>query len=79
MARAIHDWSSRKNGPFVVVSCTAVSDTLLGRELFGCSESAHPSLPEEYAGALMRAAGGTLLPIITSMRCLDSAWKYFST
>jgi two-component system response regulator GlrR len=61
VARAIHDWSGRKNGPFVVVSCTAVSDTLLGRELFGCSESAHPSLPEEYAGALMRAAGGTLL------------------
>jgi two-component system response regulator GlrR len=61
VARAIHDWSGRKNGPFVVVSCTAVSDTLLGRELFGCSESAHPSLPEEYAGALVRAAGGTLL------------------
>ena len=61
VARAIHDWSSRKNAPFVVVSCTAVSDALLGREIFGCSESAHPSLPEEYAGALMRAAGGTLL------------------
>ena len=61
VARAIHDWSNRRNGPFVVVSCSAVSDNLLGRELFGCSESAHPSLPEEYAGALMRAAGGTLL------------------
>ncbi len=61
VARAIHDWSGRKNGPLVVVSCTVVSDTLLGREIFGCSESAHPSLPEESAGALMRAAGGTLL------------------
>jgi len=61
LARAIHDWSSRKTGPFVVVSCNAVSDMLLGRELFGCSESSYPTLPEEYHGALSRAAGGALV------------------
>jgi two-component system response regulator GlrR len=61
LARAIHAWSSRAGGPFVVVSCTAVSPTLLGRELFGCSESAYPNLPEEYGGGLARAAGGSLL------------------
>ena len=61
LCRAIHDWSARKAQPFVVVSCTSVTPALLGRELFGCSPSAHPNLPEEYAGGLARAGGGTLL------------------
>jgi two-component system response regulator GlrR len=61
LARAIHAWSGRATGPFVVISCTAVSDTLLGREIFGCAESAYPTLPKEYTGGLARAAGGTLL------------------
>jgi two-component system response regulator GlrR len=61
MARAIHDWGPRKAGPFVVVSCASVNENLLGRELFGCSESAHRALPEEYTGGLARASGGTLL------------------
>ena len=61
LARAIHSWSSRSNGPLVVVSCTAVTASLLGRELFGCSEASYPTLPEEHAGGLARAAGGTLM------------------
>jgi len=61
LARAVHAWGARANGPFVVVSCTSVSPVLLGRELFGCSEGAHPKLAEEYPGALARAAGGTVL------------------
>jgi len=61
LCRAIHEWSSRKAQPFVVVSCTAVNPALLGREIFGCSASAHPNLSEEYSGGLARAAGGVLL------------------
>jgi len=61
LARAIHGWSSRRTGSFVVVSCTAVTGSLLAREILGCSESAHPSLPEDYPGGLARAAGGSLL------------------
>jgi two-component system response regulator GlrR len=61
LGRAIHSWSGRASGPFVVVSCSAVSASLLGRELFGCAESTYPTLPEEYSGALSRAAGGSLL------------------
>ena len=61
LARAVHVWSARAASPFVVVSCAVVSPMLLGRELFGCSDSAHPKLPEEYPGALARAAGGTVL------------------
>jgi len=60
-ARAIHAWSDRASEPFVVVSCAAVSDALLGRELFGCADGAYPLLPGDFAGALSRAAAGTLL------------------
>jgi two-component system response regulator GlrR len=61
LSRAIHAWSGRANGPLVVISCTAVTGSLLGRELFGCSEASYPMLPEECSGGLARAAGGTLL------------------
>ena len=61
LARAIHAWSSRAAQPFVAVSCAALPEALLAREIFGCAEGAHPQLPEEHVGALTRAAGGTLL------------------
>lgn len=40
MARAIHGESKRKDGPFIVVNCSAVPDTLLESELFGYEEGA---------------------------------------
>jgi two-component system response regulator GlrR len=61
LARAIHAWSGRANGPFVAVACAAVAEPMLGRELFGCAASTHANLPEAFDGALARAAGGTLL------------------
>jgi two-component system response regulator GlrR len=45
----------------VVVSCATLPEALLGRELFGCAEGTHAQLPDEHAGALARAAGGTLV------------------
>jgi len=61
LARAIHAWSDHADGPFVVVSCAAVPEDLLGREIFGCGARVHPQLLEAHVGALSRAAGGTLL------------------
>ncbi len=61
ISRAIHAWSNRAAGPFVVVSCRAMSEALLGREIFGCGPDVYPLIQEEYAGALARAAGGTVL------------------
>jgi two-component system response regulator GlrR len=61
IGRAVHAWSSRASGPFVVVCCSGVAEALLGREIFGCTASVYPTLPEDYEGALSRASGGTLL------------------
>ncbi len=61
LARAIHAWSGRAAGPFVAVSCAALGESLLAREIFGCAAAVHARLPEEHPGALARAASGTAL------------------
>ncbi|HVN40300.1 MAG TPA: sigma 54-interacting transcriptional regulator [Myxococcota bacterium] len=61
LARCIHAWSRRSSGAYVVVSCVGVAAPLLGRELFGCTASVYPTLPDDYDGGLARAAGGTLV------------------
>jgi two-component system response regulator GlrR len=61
LARALHTWSRRGNGLFEVVPCGALSEVLLGREIFGCSAGVYPTLPEAHEGALRRTAGGTLV------------------
>ncbi|HEX9813868.1 MAG TPA: sigma 54-interacting transcriptional regulator, partial [Myxococcota bacterium] len=61
IARAVHAWSNRAANPFLVVSCSAVNATLVGREIFGCAAGVYPLLQEAYVGALQRADAGTVL------------------
>ncbi len=61
VSRAIHAWSKRAAEAFVIVSCGAISESLIAREIFGCTEGVYPQLVHEYTGALTRAAGGTVL------------------
>ena len=58
-ARAIHDLSPRKDGPFVVVNCGAIPELLLEAELFGCVEGACDG-DRDQGGRIATAAGGTL-------------------
>ena len=60
LARAIHSFSSRKNGPYVVVSCAALPDTLLESELFGYVKGAFTDAKKDKPGRLARAEKGTL-------------------
>jgi DNA-binding NtrC family response regulator len=60
VARALHDYSSRKEAPFVTVDCGALSDTMLESELFGHEKDAFSGANERKQGLLEQANGGTL-------------------
>jgi len=60
-AQAIHNASSRKNGPFVAVNCGAIPRELLGSELFGYAEGAFTGARRGgRSGKFEMASGGTL-------------------
>ncbi len=63
VARAIHDRSPRKDGPFVPVNCAAIPENLLESELFGYAPRSGISGadPEGKPGKFEMAHGGTLL------------------
>ena len=59
-ARAIHDGSVRSAGPFVVVDCGAVSETLVEAEIFGHEKGAFTGADRARPGAFEAAQGGTV-------------------
>lgn len=61
VSRAIHFNSSRKNGPFVAINCSAIPENLLESELFGHLRGAFTGAVETQKGVFEQANGGTLL------------------
>ena len=59
-AKAIHAGSPRAKGPFVVVDCGAISQTLIESELFGHEKGSFTGAVANRAGSLETANGGTL-------------------
>jgi DNA-binding NtrC family response regulator len=59
-ARAVHHSSPRVEGPFVVVNCAAIPETLLESELFGYEKGAFTGAAVSKAGKYELAHGGTL-------------------
>jgi two-component system, NtrC family, response regulator HydG len=59
-ARAIHDASARAQGPFVVVDCSAIAESLIDSHLFGHVRGAFTGADRDRKGAFVEASGGTL-------------------
>jgi transcriptional regulator with GAF, ATPase, and Fis domain/serine/threonine protein kinase len=60
VARCLHQLSERKFGPFEIVNCGAISESLLESELFGHVRGAFTGAIEDHMGVFERADGGTL-------------------
>jgi DNA-binding NtrC family response regulator len=61
IARGIHELSQRSRGPFVVVNCAAIPESLLEAELFGFTRGAFTGAFQSRLGRIHAAHGGTLL------------------
>ncbi len=59
-ARVIHDNSSRADGPFIVVDCAALPETLVESILFGHARGAFTGAEKDRQGLVRQAHGGTL-------------------
>jgi transcriptional regulator with PAS, ATPase and Fis domain len=59
-ARAVHEASERARGPFVVVDCSGLTETLFESELFGYEKGAFTGAAARKKGLVETAEGGTL-------------------
>ena len=60
VARAVHEQSDRAKGPFVVVHCAALSESLIESELFGFEKGAFTGAENLHKGRFELADGGTI-------------------
>jgi DNA-binding NtrC family response regulator len=60
VAREIHKYSRRGDGPFVAINAAALPETLIESELFGHEKGAFTGAMERSAGCFEQAHGGTL-------------------
>ncbi len=60
VARMLHYWSNRAEGPFLAINCKSLADGVVESELFGHEKGSFTGAIKERAGCFERASGGTL-------------------
>ena len=60
VARALHDYGKRRNGPFLAINMAAIPRELIESELFGHEKGAFTGATQRAAGRFEQAEGGTL-------------------
>lgn len=60
IAKAIHENSERSEGPFVVVNCGGIPETLMESELFGHKKGSFTGATQDKKGLFEAADGGTI-------------------
>ncbi len=60
VARCLHEFSTRRDGPFVAINCGGLPETLVENELFGHEAGAFTGAQKSRPGKLEAAHGGTL-------------------
>jgi len=60
-ARAVHFSSARKDGPFVVVNCAGLADSLINSQLFGHKKGSFTGAVNDRKGVFEAADGGTIV------------------
>jgi two-component system NtrC family response regulator len=77
VARAIHNLSGRRNGPFIPINCGAIPENLIESELFGHERGAYTGAHVQRKGKVEMAQAGTLfldeigeLPLLLQVKLL---------
>jgi two-component system response regulator HydG len=77
LARALHELSPRREGPFIALHCAALAESLLESELFGHEKGSFTGADRRRIGRFEQAQGGTLfldevgeIPMSTQVKLL---------